>query len=107
MLIDFEPIKCDIEEQETVITFRRRDKEAIIYTSDNTMLTKMQKRVQNSNGKIDYKVCSRDKDGNATGYEFKVPIKCVSIRNIAEPRAPMSEEQKKQIAERFKKSRNK
>ena len=37
-----------VEEQETHINFMREDKRAVIYTSDTTMITKLNKLVEKS-----------------------------------------------------------
>ena len=40
---DIETIRCDLDEQETTVNILRGSAEITIYTSDNTMLTKLSK----------------------------------------------------------------
>ena len=78
---DFPVIKCqDLTEAETVITIARNDNKAVIYTSDNTTLTKLKKRILGN--PRDWKVTKLYKTGagDITGYEITCPKKFISYR---------------------------
>lgn len=85
------------DEQETTISWYRRDAVASIYTSDNTMLTKMKKLMAKS---PDCKLTNIawNKDGEPTGYFFEVPVRFVKVIKPKE----VSEEQRAALSERLK-----
>lgn len=85
------------DEQETTISWYRRDSVASVYTSDNTMLTKMKKLMAKS---LDCKLknITWSKDGEPTGYFFEVPVRFVKVLKPKE----VSEEQRAALSERLK-----
>lgn len=85
------------DEQETTISWYRRDAVASVYTSDNTMLTKMKKLMAKS---PDCKLTNIawNKDGEPTGYFFEVPVRFVKVLKPKE----VSEEQRIALSERLK-----
>lgn len=85
------------EEQETTISWYRRDAVASVYTSDNTVLTKMKKLMAKS---PDCKLTNIawSKDGEPTGYFFEVPVRFVKVLKPKE----VSEEQRIALSERLK-----
>lgn len=85
------------EEQETTISWYRRDAVASVYTSDNTMLTKMKKLMAKSSD-CKLKNITWSKDGEPTGYFFEVPVRFVKVLKPKE----VSEEQRAALSERMK-----
>lgn len=84
-------------EQETTISWYRRDAVASVYTSDNTMLTKMKKLMAKSPD-CKLKNITWSKDGEPTGYFFEVPVRFVKVLKPKE----VSEEQRAALSERLK-----
>lgn len=85
------------EEQETTISWHRRDAVASVYTSDNTMLTKMKKLMAKSPD-CKLKNIAWSKDGEPTGYSFEVPVRFIKVLKPKE----VSEEQRVALSERLK-----
>lgn len=85
------------DEQETTISWYRRDAVASVYTSDNTMLTKMKKLMAKSSD-CKLKNITWSKDGKPTGYFFEVPVRFVKVSKPKE----VSEEQRAALSERLK-----
>ena len=85
------------DEQETTISWYRRDAVASVYTSDNTMLTKMKKLMAKSPD-CKLKNITWSKDGEPTGYFFEVPVRFVKVLKPKE----VSEEQRAALSERLK-----
>ena len=85
------------DEQETTISWYRKDSVAFVYTSDNTMLTKMKKLMAKSPD-CKLKNITWSKDGEPTGYFFEVPVRFVKVSKPKE----VSEEQRAALSERLK-----
>lgn len=85
------------DEQETTISWYRRDSVASVYTSDNTMLTKMKKLMAKSSD-CKLKNITWGKDGEPTGCFFEVPVRFVKVLKPKE----VSEEQRAALSERLK-----
>ena len=85
------------EEQETTISWYRREAVASVYTSDNTMLTKMKKLMAKSPD-CNLKKITWGKDGEPTVYFFEVPVRFVKVLKPKE----VSEEQRAALSERLK-----
>lgn len=90
--------EVDPEEQETTISFSRRDKKVTIYTSDNTTLNKIKKLIDKNPKDWIYK-CQYNQKGEPTGYFFETNKNNISIRSGA--RKQLSEEQKDEVRKRF------
>ena len=91
-----EDYKVPTDEQETVIRFDRNGKKCYVYTTDSTMMTKLDKK---------YKRVKQDYINRklvAAYYEFDK--KLLSFRSIV-PKRTLSAEQKKAATERLKKGR--
>lgn len=90
-----------VEEQETVVQFNRAEKYATIYTSDKTMMTKLDKLVENS----EYYELKREEhaeDGTIVAKEYRLNEKSlVSFRSTKSNRT-MTDEQKAKAAERMR-----
>ena len=56
-----------IEEQETNVNFNRNDERATIYTSDTTMITKLNKLVESDNTEWKLESVSKLKNGEEVG----------------------------------------
>lgn len=96
---ELKPIKgYSADEQETTITFSRVGDECILYTSDNTVLTKMKGMMAKSGQYRVNKVLRAADTGAVTGYEFTFPKKFLSFRAGLE----LSAEEKASRAERMR-----
>lgn len=93
------------DEQETTINYGRTDKEAELYTSDNTVLTKIKNMFDNNDCEWKLKDVVKDQKGNVVGVFFVVPKKLISLR-AKTVKSSLTEEQKRAAAERLKKSRS-
>ena len=105
-----EDISCHREEQETTINWMRDDDIAVVCTSDYTVVTRISKAMAKDPGtyKCYYYESNRDKQtGRLGNYFFEIPKKLISFRSGSEKsnKAPMSEEQRKAVGERFRKAR--
>ena len=92
-----------LEEQETVIQFNRTDQHATIYTSDSTMMTKLDHLCEDS---PEFYSVDRVEtiDGEAVGKFYKLSDKkMISLRG---KKRTVSDEQKEKFAERMKSFRN-
>ena len=58
------------DEQETTINYGRTDKEAEVYTSDNTVLTKIKNMFNSDDCEWKLKDVVKDQDGNVVGVFF-------------------------------------
>lgn len=92
------------DEVETIINFTKLEDKAIIYTTDNTVLTKLKKRIKSNPG--EWKIVrmftrvSDNGKSEITGVEISCPKKYISFKSYSRK---VSEEQKKLASERFKK----
>lgn len=93
-----------IEEQETHVNFSRDDSRAEIYTSDTTMMTKLNKLVdlQDTEWKLERE--AHLPNGELVGKTYSCPVEFISFRTKRIDRT-YSEEQKKEIADRLRKTR--
>lgn len=89
------------DEQETTINYGRTDKEAEVYTSDNTVLTKIKNMFNNNDCQWKLKDVVRDQEGNIVGVFFVVPKKLISLR-AKTVKSNLTDEQKRAAAERLK-----
>ncbi len=93
-----------IAEQETVIQFNREDKGCTIWTSDSTMMTKLDRLCKTSEYYTLVKE-TKTKDGDTAGRFYKLSDKkMLSFRGT---KREYSEEEKAALAERLKNMRNK
>ena len=96
------PLLC--EEQETCINFSRGDGRAEIYTSDTTMMTKLNKLVKSpeTEWKLE-RVSKLERTGEVIGKTYSCPVEFISFRKKRVSRI-YSEEEKKQISKRLRKA---
>mgnify|MGYP003332682184 CR=1 FL=1 len=116
---DLRVIACtSIEEQETTINVNRSEDRMIIFTSDNTMLTKLKKKAfllatddVEGGGQIrqDWKCWegSPNVDGEPTGYFFSAPKQLLSFRSEQRAERELTDEQREVLRNRMKQIRNK
>ena len=93
------------DEQETTINFSRTDKEAEVYTSDNTVLTKIKNMFSSDDCEWKLKNVVKDKKGNVVSVFFSVPKKHISLR-AKTAKSSLTDEQKQAAAERLKNARS-
>lgn len=91
------------DEQETVIQFGRNDNGATIYTSDSTIMTKLDKQVKNSDYYTLIRTDTCDGDTVSKTYHCK-DKKLISFRS-AKTKRVLTDEQKKAGAERLARAR--
>lgn len=91
-----------IEEQETHVNFNRNDQRATIYTSDTTMMTKINKLVEVEGTEWKLEGISKLKTGEVIGKTYSCPVPFVSFRS-KRVNKNYTEEQKREIAERLHK----
>lgn len=89
-----------IEEQETHVNFNRNDERATVYTSDTTMMTKLNKLVELQDTEWKLESVSKLKNGELVGKTYSCPVGFISFRKKKIERI-YSEAEKKEIAERL------
>lgn len=89
-----------IEEQETNVNFGREDERAIIYTSDTTTMTKLNKLIELQDTEWRLESISRLPTGKVIGKTYSCPVGFISFRSKRVKRE-YTEEERKQIAERL------
>ena len=92
------------DEQETTINYGRTDKEAEVYTSDNTVLTKIKNMFNNDDCEWKLKDVVKDQDGNIVSVFFIVPKKLIYLRAKI-VKSSLTDEQRRAAAERLKNAR--
>lgn len=90
-----------LEEQETIIQFNRTDKQAIIYTSDSTMMTKLDRMCANAPGNYSLKSESMDKDGKIVGKTYILADKKLFSFRAKKKEMNFTEEDKRKFVERM------
>jgi hypothetical protein len=91
-------------ERELVVTGADLEDKIYVYTSIDTLITKLDKLVAVGGAK-EFKVFT-NAAGEVTGIEYELPRKALSFRDATKKRE-ISEEQRAAISERFKKMREK
>lgn len=90
-----------IEEQETHVNFNRDDERATVYTSDTTMMTKLNKLIDLPGTEWKLEGESRlQKNDELIGRTYSCPVGFISFRTKKIERT-YSENEKKRIAERL------
>ena len=90
-----------IFEQETVIQFSRDSKEAKIWTSDTTMMTKLDNICAESSA---YRVLSVGRaDGDVVNKEYVTDKALISLRKNRNKTRELSKEEKTALVERLRK----
>ena len=97
-----------LEEQETVVNFYRTDHRMSIYTSDQTMITKLMKLLKKSeqNEEAGYIHVREEKmNGRVVAIEVSAPKHLMSLR-MPKKKRELSDEERQALAERMRKVRN-
>lgn len=89
-----------IEEQETHINFSRNDERAMIYTSDSTMMTKLNKFIELQDTEWKLESVSKLKNDEIIGKTYSCPVGFISFRSKKVNRT-YTDEQRKQAGERL------
>jgi len=92
---------CPVDEQETTIQVSRDEGVLNIWSSDNTMITKLRKCVEEGPDTWKCWEGSRDADGRVTGYFFSAPRKMLTLRANPIVR-DYTDEQRAEMAERMR-----
>ena len=95
-------MSLSIEEQETHINFNRDNERAIVYTSDTTMITKLNKLVELPDTEWKLESVAKLKNGEIVGKTYSCPVNFISFRK-KKVESVYSETEKKKIAERLRK----
>lgn len=90
-----------IEEQETVINFSRDEERATVYTSDSTMITKLNKLVSTEGTEWQLDEIIKDKRGEEVARTYSCPKNFISYRSKNRT-MELNEEKKKELSERMK-----
>ncbi len=90
-----------IDEQETVIEFYRTDDMLDIYTSDQTMITKLKKLLMKSD---EYKVLREEKssDGRTLTLEVTAPKDFLTLKSKRRETAELTDEERESLANRMR-----
>ena len=93
-----------LEEQETVIQFNRTDDYATIYTSDSTMITKLDKCCEEA--PEFYKLQKEDhlRDGSVSGKTYILSDR--KMLSFRKSKRVYSEEERKMLGERLHRNQN-
>lgn len=97
-----------LAEQETVINFYRTDHRMSIYTSDQTMITKLMKLLKKNeqNDEAGYMLVREEKmNGRVVAIEVSAPKHLLSLRTPKKKRE-LSYEERQALAERMRRARN-
>lgn len=90
------------EEQETTITFCRGDKYAEIYTSDKTVMTRLDKLVNNGDWSVKHEEIEK---GQVISKIYVAPTKLISFRSNIN-KVNITEEERRKRAERLTNNRD-
>lgn len=93
-----------LEEQETHINYTREDERAVIYASDSTTITRLDKLATMEGTEWKLESTSKLKNGELIGKTYSCPKELISFRARKVERT-LTEEQKKAFAEKMQKSR--
>ena len=90
-----------LQEQETSISIMRDEDRAIVYTSDSTVITKLDKKIGD-----DWKLEDVHRmDGKVIAKTYSCPKKFISFRAKSTKR-DLTDEQRKELSDRLRAARN-
>ena len=92
-------MRTPIDEQETIIRWYRDEKEATIYTSDYTMMTRFDKFVEGGDWEL---TKTETCEGDVVAKRYKAPKELLYGRKAKNKTAPLTDEQREALAMRFK-----
>ena len=96
-----------VNEQETVITFSRDIDEATIYTSDTTVMTRLDSLCESSDEWELTKIDKAKLSGNVLAKNYRVKNKSLVLFRTRKTKREMTDEQREVAAERLRKAREK
>lgn len=99
-------LDTETEARESIVTFNEKEKEAIIYTASFVTACKIMKYVDEFPEVYRIHKIYKNNENKITGIEFSFPKK-YALPTKPIKRTPLTEEQKKEIAERLSKARDK
>ncbi len=70
-----------VNEQETLVNFMRSDDYMIVYTSDSTQMTKLDRKVKEYPDTWELIETIRDQENKIVAKKYKAPKKLFSLRN--------------------------
>ena len=92
-------MKPALEERETVVNYGRLDDTATVYTTDERVMNKLDKFVENS---PDWEFVKQEtNEGDIVSKTYRCPVEFISFRSKSR-KGNMSEEQKRANAERLR-----
>lgn len=94
-----------LEEQETIINFSRTDTGAEIFTTDRTMMTKLDKLCEESPEFWKCKRVDHFLDGSLANKVYTVADKSLVSFRSKKIKRELTDEQKAEIAERFRRTK--
>lgn len=97
-----------LEEQETVVNFYRTDHRMSIYTSDQTMITKLMKLLKKSeqNEEAGYILVREETmNGRVVAIEVSAPKHLMSLR-MPKKKRELTDDERKAMADRMRKAGN-
>lgn len=74
-------MSISVDEQETSINYLRSEKSMIIYTSDSTQMTSLDKKVKNHPDTWSIINVIKDQKGDVVAKEYKAPKQMLTFRN--------------------------
>lgn len=96
-------MKPSWEERETVVNYGRLDDTATVYTTDERVMTKLDRYVKNG---TDWEfVGSEMHEGDIVSKTYRCPVSLISFRSKKVTGRKLSEEEKKEKAELFRRYR--
>lgn len=96
-------MSVSVEEQETTISFYRDSDTAVVYTSDRTVMTKLDKLAEDPGSPWTLVRESRLQGGDVVGKYYRTPKGLISFRRAKVTRE-LTDEQKADMAQRLRNS---
>lgn len=88
-----------LNEQETGISWYRTEKGCIIYTSDSTVMTKLDKRCVDSANNYKCVHVQKDEDGNVISKQYELKDKTLISFRGRKVKRELSEDERKRMTE--------
>lgn len=99
-------LSIPLDEQETTISFGRTDAHAIVWTNDKTVMTKLDKLCEASPENYEcIEVGKSREDGLVMDKRYRIKDKSLLSFRSKKIKREMTDEQRAEIAERFKRAR--
>lgn len=91
-------VRCSPEAQETTISMMRNENRVLIFTSDNTFITKLKRVMTKCPDNFKCSVSGYDRNNNPVGYFIEAPKKVLSIRTGSNKKCATSEQRAERAA---------